>query len=185
MKITLRCLEDLPKLRSLARDESDALQRDRYRVVLLTAEGLDGQRELTREQIAAVVGRSRQFVDEWVRRYRRGGIDALRPPKRPGRAPFLSPEQKQQLCEALDAGPQEGDPRSVLFGQDIRELIHCRFGVLYSPSGVYKLLSSLGYSWLCPRPRHPQSDPAQQEAFKKKWASRSRPSATSIPSGVC
>jgi transposase len=180
MKVTLREPSDLQRLRQFIGKEVDARQRDRYRVVLLAAEGLDGK-DLKREQIAATVGRSRQFVDEWVHRYRDAGIDALRAKKQPGRSSRLTAEEKQQLKEALDAGPQEGtDPRSVFFGQDIRELIRRKFDKTYSLSGVYKLLSGLGYSWLCPRPRHPKGDPAAQEAFKKKGSRTSRPSATAI-----
>src|SRR5215210_2243957 len=55
------------------------LQRDRLRVVLLAGDGDEAGRELFREQIAARVGRSRQFVDQWAGRYRMGGIyDVLR-----------------------------------------------------------------------------------------------------------
>ena len=188
MRVTLHDPSDLPRLRELVARERNAKQRDRYRVVLLAAEGLGG-RELTREEIAAAVGRSRQFVDEWVKRYRHGcprgsdggsaagglvGVDALRARKQPGRAPFLTPQQKHELGEALDAGPQEGiDPRSTFFGEDVRALIARRFGKLYSLRGVYKLLDSMDFSWVCPRPRHPSgyaaAPPAEQEAMKKKW----------------
>jgi len=184
MRANLHDPSDLTRLRELIGRESHARQRDRYRVVLLAAEGLGG-RELKREEISDAVGRSRQFVDEWVRRYRGGGVGALRPRKQPGRTPWLSAGQKRELGEVLDAGPQEGvDPRSVFFAKDVRELIGRRFGKLYSLSGVYKLLGGMGYSWLCPRPRHPEgfaaADAAGQEALKKKWPGRSR-----RPGGGC
>jgi putative transposase len=167
MKVKLHDPSDLLRLRQWVRDEANAKQRDRIRSVLIAAEGIDGM-ELRRDQIAWAVGRSRQFVDEWVKRYRTGGLDALRPKKQTGRPSLLTVQEKEQLKEALDAGPQEGvDPRAVFFGQDVRELIRRRFNKLYSPSGVYKLLETLGYSWLCPRPHHPKGDPAAQDAFKK------------------
>jgi transposase len=178
MKVKLHDPSDRLRLRQWVREEINAKQRDRCRVVLIAAEGVGGQ-EVRREQIAAVVDRSRQFVDEWVKRYRTGGLDALRPKKQPGRPSRLTAEEKRQLKETLDAGPREGvDPRAVFFGQDMRELIHRRFGKLYSLSGVYNLLDTLGYSWLCPRPRHPKGNPAEQEAFKKKWLNRSTRSGT-------
>jgi transposase len=168
MKVLLHYPDDLIELRRLTTTQANAKQRDRYRVVLIAAEGMEG-REIKREQIAAVVGRSRQFVDEWVKRYRKGGLGALKPRKQPGRASFLTDPQKQQLKALLDGGPQEReDPRCVFFGQDIRQLIQRHFAKVYSLSGVYKLLHELGYSWLCPRPRHPKGDPQEQEAFKKK-----------------
>ena len=172
MRAHLHDPSDLSRLRELVSRTPDAKQRDRYRVVLLAAEGLGGS-ELKRTEIAEVSGRARQFVDEWVKRYRRGGLEALRPKKQPGRTPWLNAEQKQELCEALDAGPRQGvDPRSVFFAEDIRRLIERRFGKLYSLSGVYNLLEGMGYSWLCPRPRHPSgfaaAASAEQEAMKKK-----------------
>jgi transposase len=167
MKVKLHAPSDLDRLREFVRDERDAKQRDRYRVALVAAEGVDGE-EVYRERIAAVVGRSRQFVDQWARRYRTGGIDALRPKKQPGRASRLSAEEKEGLQRAIDAGPREGvDGRSVFFGEDIRGLNEREFGKVYSLSGVYKLLDRLDYGWLCPRPRNPRGDLVAQEAFKK------------------
>src|SRR5262249_27974573 len=81
---------DLLRLRELVGRERNAKQRDRYRVVLLAAEGLGG-RELKREEIAAAGGRSRQFVDGWVKRYRRDGGGGVRAGKQPRRAPFVRP----------------------------------------------------------------------------------------------
>jgi transposase len=166
MKATLKQPTDRDQLQQLLRTEPNAKQRDRYRVVMLAASGQDG-RELTREQIAQQVGRSRQFVDQWVKRYRDGGVENLRPAKQPGRRPMLNADEQEQLRQMLDAGPQPGrDPRSVFFGQDIRDLIRHRFNKLYSLSGTYALLDRLDYRWLCPRPHHPERDAAAQEAFK-------------------
>jgi transposase len=185
MKVQLRDPADLGRLRGLIRSERDAKQRDRYRVVLIASEGLHG-REATREEIATAVGRSRQFVDEWVKRYRSGGMESLRARKQPGRQPRLTAGEREQLKQALDAGPQDGvDQRCVFFGQDIRALIERRFKKSYSLSGVYKLLHGLGYSWLCPRPRHPKGDLQQQETFKKKSSRTWKPSRRPIPTNAC
>src|SRR3982751_4716669 len=93
MTAVLRQSDDLVRLRQLVREERKAIQRDRYRVVLLAAQKVKAG-EMTREQIAAAVGRSRQFVDEWVGRYRRGGIEALTPKRQPGAKRRLTAEQE-------------------------------------------------------------------------------------------
>jgi len=67
-----------------AQRQRKTLQRDRYNVILLLGGGGPQGEELRREQIAAVVGRSRQFVDQWARRYRRGGFEAITPGKARG-----------------------------------------------------------------------------------------------------
>jgi transposase len=184
MKVTLVEPSDRIELQQRVRTETNAKQRDRWRAVLLAAEGDNGV-ELLREQIAGRLGRSRQFVDEWVKRYRRGGIEALRPKKQPGHKPRLSDTQQQELMATLDAGPPEEQGKSTFTGQDIRQHIEQHFGVLYSLNGVYELLHRLGYSWLSPRPRHPQSDAAAQEAFKKTSSRRSRRCRPIIPASVC
>ena len=125
------------------------------------------QAELHREQIAATVGRSRQFVDQWVGRYRRGGVDALVPKPRPGAARRLTVEQEAQLCAMLEAGPAADDGIAAYNGPILRERIEQLFAKAYSLAGVYKLLHRLGYNDLMPRPRHPDTDPAAMEAFKK------------------
>jgi transposase len=154
--------------------------------VLIAGQGLGEQSELEREEIAAAVGRSRQFVDEWVGRYRREGIEALVPKSQPGATPKLSNDEIQQLCAMLDAGPSSQDGLAAFNGPILRELIQQRFGKLYSLSGLYALLHRLGYNDLMPRTTHPDTDPAELEVFKKKnclsvWLSSRNP----IPTNVC
>jgi transposase len=168
MKVEWKAPSDAATLAGLVAAEADAKQRDRYRVVLLAGAGLGEQAELDRERIAEVAGRSRQFVDEWVGRYRRGGIDALRPRKQPGAKPKLTAGEQGQLKAMLDAGPPPEEGLAAYNGPVLRERINERFGKLYSLPGLYALLHRLGYNDLMPRPRHPGTDPAAMEAFKKK-----------------
>jgi transposase len=168
MKTAWKDPGDAQRLRELVREATNAKQRDRYRVALIAGEGLGDQPELEREQIAQAVGRSRQFVDTWVGRYRQGGIKALIPKRQPGAAPKLTPQQQQELCVMLDAGPSPEEGLSAFNGPILRERIQERFGKLYTLDGVYKLLHRLGYNDLMPRTTHPDTDPAELEAFKKK-----------------
>ena len=78
MNIELRCVEDLDVLKQLQRQERNAKQRDRYRAVLLA---LDGK---TAPEIAANLGRSRRFVQQWTYRYRDGGLANLAEQPRSG-----------------------------------------------------------------------------------------------------
>lgn len=168
MRVDWRDPADAQRLRELVAGEANAKQRDRYRAVLLAGQGLGDRRELTREQIAASVGRSRQFVDEWVGRYRGGGVESLRPRKQPGAAPKLTPAEQAELKAMLDAGPPEADGLAAYNGPILRGRIGERFGKLYSLPGLYALLHRLGYNDLMPRTTHPGSSPAAQEEFRKK-----------------
>ena len=175
MRVDWKDPQDARELRDRIASEPNAKQRDRYRVVLIAGEGLGARPELEREEIAGAVGRSRQFVDQWVGRYRRGGLEALRPKRQPGARPKLTPKQQEALCAMLDAGPAPEEGLAAYNGPILREKIQERFGKLYSLPGLYNLLHRLGYNDLMPRPRHPDTDPAELEAFKKKSCPRGWP----------
>ena len=165
MTVVLRQAEDLVCLRQLVRDERKALQRDRYRVVLLAAQKLDGA-ERTREQIATAVGRSRRFVDEWVGRYRRGGIDNLRARKQPGNKPSLSKPQQEAFKARLLGGPGDGDGGvCTLRGRDAQRILEAEFGVPLKLSTVYEWMHRVGLSCLKPRPRHRKNAAAAMAAW--------------------
>jgi transposase len=179
MKVTWKDPGDPDRLRDLIAAETHAIQRDRFRVVLLAGEGLGDRKELDREAMAAIVDRSRQFVDEWVGRYRRQGLPGLYAKKQPGAASKLTSEQQQEFIQWLEKGPTPEEKLAAYNGPILREKIQESFGKLYSLNGVYALLHRLGYNDLMPRTTHPDTDPAVLESFKKKsspkrWP-RSRP----------
>jgi len=172
MRVDWKDPGDPDRLRELLAAERQAKQRDRFRVVLLAGEGLGQQKELSREQIAQVMGRSRQFVDAWVGRYRRQGLSGLYAKKQPGAEPKLTPEQQEELITWLERGPLEEEKLAAYNGPILKEKIQEHFGKLYSLNGVYALLHRLGYNDLMPRGHHPDTDPAVLEAFKKKSSPR-------------
>lgn len=87
MNVTDRHRGDRRRLVRLIAKESDAIQRDRLRSVLLALQG----RETL--EIVGAVGRSRAFVQRWAYTYRDGGIEAVRGRTVPGRTRRLTPEQ--------------------------------------------------------------------------------------------
>lgn len=161
MRVRERRPGDVAELMQRARAERNALQRDRYRAVLLALDGAEAV------AIAAALGRSRRSVQEWVYAYRDGGIDDLRPGKSPGRPTKLPREREAELRARLDAGPLPGDGVCTLRGRDVVRILQQEFGVTYSLDGAYDLLERLGYSCLTPRPLHEQADPQQVERFQQ------------------
>ncbi len=182
MKVTWKDAGDADRLRQLIAAEDNAKQRDRYRVVLLAGEGLGAVPECSREQIATMVGRARQFVDQWVVRYRQGGLAALLPKKQPGARSKLTAEQLQQVRQWVELGPTQEERLAAYNGPILREKIQDHFGKVYSLNGVYALLHRLGYNDLMPRTTHPDTDPVVLEEFKKKGSlKRSRRSSKRTP----
>lgn len=163
---------DAGRLRDLMAAEIQALQRDRFRVVLLAGQGMGDRQELEREEISAIVGRSRQFVDEWVGRYRRQGLAGLYAKKQPGATPKLATQEEQEVVGWLEKGPTPEEKIAAYNGPILQEKIQERFGKLYSLNGVYALLHRLGYNDLMPRSTHPDTDPEVLESFKKENSPR-------------
>jgi transposase len=162
MDVTERNRGDRRRLARLITNESDAINRDRLRSVLLALQG----RETL--EIAGTVGRSRAFVQRWAYTYREGGIKAVRGRTAPGRTRRLTPEQEARLVERVKAGATPRDGVASLRGRQIQGILDREFGKAFSLAGVYKLLKRHGFVCLDPRPRHPRQDPAAAKAFKRR-----------------
>jgi transposase len=162
------------QLQELAKQQDDVRLRVQLQAVVLA------QQKRSSPDIAKSLGHGRRTVQQWIHDYNAGGIDGLAD-KRGGNHRHLTEEQEEQLCRRLDAGAMKDDGVCSLRAAEVRSIIHQQFGKLYKPSGIYDLLHRLGYSYLCPRPRHPQSDPEAQEAFKKTLLDKSSKSKPIIP----
>ena len=121
-----------------------------------------------REAAARAAGMDRQTLRDWVHRYNAEGLPGLRDRPRPGRKPRLTPEQEAELAAAVERGPDPDRDGVVRWRRvDLKALIEARFAVRLHERSVGKLLRRLGFARLSVRPKHPLSDPAAQEAFKK------------------
>ena len=160
---------DSTGLRAAAAGSSDAKQ---VRRLLALAMVLDGH---PRSLAAQAGGMDRQTLRDWVHRYNAHGVEGLRDVRNKGRAPVLSAEQMQELEGLILAGPdlrQDGVVRWRCV--DLQSQIKTRFEVELHERTVGKLLRRLGMTRLQPRPFHPKSDMAAQEAYKKTSPAWSR-----------
>ena len=152
---------DVDELRRRVAAERLAVQRDRLRAVLLaiTGDPADGT-ELFRDQIAARVGRSRQFVDQWVGRYRRLGLAGLQRRKARGNPPALTAEQQAAFKARMLAGPTAADGGAcTLRGRDAQRILAEELRVPLKLTAVYAWMRRLNLACLAPRPRHRKADP--------------------------
>ena len=182
MDVHERTPGELIELKRRARAEKDALRRDRLRAVIRAVEGDDAP------TIAQVLGRSRRQVQGWAYAYRDGGIDAIHPPRRSGKAPRVNGDIARRLKARLDAGPTATDKVCTLRGRDVQRILREEMGVDLSLNAAYATLHRLGYSCLAPRPRHENRDPAAQEKFRREDApflSASSATLLSLWAGTC
>jgi len=150
------------ELRALAGQCGDGAQ---VRRLLAVASILDG---CSRTEAAERSGMERQTLRDWVHRYNDEGVDGLKSRRSPGRAPFLSPEQKAELKALVLRGPDPEIDHVVRWRcVDLRGQVQRRFSVEVHESTVGKWLHQFNLTPLQPRPFHPKKDDAAQEAFKK------------------
>lgn len=175
MQITAHSPEDLSELRNKVHQTKHAVQRDRYRAVLVALEGYSAP------AIMDKLGRSRHFVQRWVYAYRDGGIEALRPKRQSGRPPTLPRDQEQRFKERILAGPTDTDEVCSLRGHEALQILEQEFSVHYTLGGVYDLLHRLGLVCLKPRPRHRKNDPQAMQQWLDEAPLLSTPSNKITP----
>jgi transposase len=155
------------ELRRLAKISKDANQSRR---LLSLAAVLDG---MSREDAARLGGMDRQTLRDWVHRFNSTGPDGLKDAWWSGPEPRLSPEQKAELVQIVETGPDPAIDGVVRWRRvDLQKLIRERFGVDYHERYVSTLLKELGFSHMSARPRHPAQDGRIVEAFKKTSRAR-------------
>lgn len=155
---------DEHRIEQLILGEFHAKRRDRLRMALLALRGWEA------EDIAAALSSNRRTVQEWVYRYRDGGIEALLKNRHRGRTPWLTSEQQAAFKQRMLDGPSASDGVCTLRGRDAAAILQREFGVKYSLNGAYKILHRVGLSCLQPRPRHEKQDPAAQAKFSEQVA---------------
>ncbi|MFC7540334.1 IS630 family transposase [Siccirubricoccus deserti] len=159
--------EDVPpaELRRLAKAVRDFAVARRLLAIAAALEGL------SREAAARVAGMDLQTLRDWVIRYNRGGPAGLSDHWGDGRPCRLTEGQQATLKAIVLQGPDpEVDGVSTWRLVDLCRIVQERFGVIYSETGMGKLMRSLDLSWQTPRPRHAETDRAGQERFKRGFA---------------
>jgi transposase len=99
-------------------------------------------------EIATTLGVAPSSVYDWLKRLMVEGIAGLKPCWKGGRPAKLTPNQRTQLADLIDAGPEAAGFRSACWNSVmIQELILREFGKLYNVHYVSELLKNLGFSF--------------------------------------
>ncbi len=123
---------------------------------------------MDRASAARLAGMDRQTLRDWVHRYNAEGVAGLSNRPLPGRAPKLTEGQMASLKAIVLRGPNpavDGFERWRVV--DLCRVVEERWGVVYSETGMLRLLWSLDLSHRKTRPVHPQANQKAQETFKK------------------
>ena len=160
--VSLRADYSATQLRRLAATTKHANQSRRLLSLAAVADGMD------RTQAARIGGMDRQTLRDWVYRFNAHGPEGLRDSWSKGPEPRLSQEQRTEITQLVETGPDKAVHGVVRWRRiDLQRVILDRFGVAYHERTIGKLLKALGFSHVSPRPRHPAQDASTIEAFKK------------------
>lgn len=141
-----------------------ALEQRRLRAARLLKHGY------TEAEVARRCQVTRQSVNRWARQLAAAGKPALRA-KRLGRPPRLKAAQRTELVRLLKKGAlAEGFATEIWTLPRVAEVIRRHFGVRYTPTHVWRLLGSLGWSPQRPDRRALERDEQAIARWKqKRW----------------
>jgi len=133
----------------------------RIQALLLVSQG---NREI---DAANIIGAGRRTVQDWIHRYRLGGIHALAKGPFQGGKSRLTEDQKKELSSIIEAGPPEaGLDTGVWTTPIIVKLVKDLFGVSYHPDYMGRLLHKLGYSVQYPGKNSSKTDEKLQMTWR-------------------
>ncbi len=124
---------------------TDADTRLRYHIILLAAQGY------TAPQIAPLILRSDDMIQEMLKRFRAGGLDAVPRRYAPGRARTVTPAWETELLRVIERDPHEVGVASALWTTGLLANYLARVtGVAVDQETVRVYLHAHGY--VCKRP---------------------------------
>jgi transposase len=122
--------------------------------------------KLHAQQVANFLAVSVPSVWRWISQYNKQGPQGIEGPGSGGRRwGFVSLAEEQSILQSFRARAVKGELVNVKkMHQEICKQIGREVSIAY----VYRLLYRHGWRKIGPRPRHPQANPEEQVAFKKK-----------------
>lgn len=151
----------------------DKRHYQRYQVIMYYFQGY------TKTEIAKMVCLSRPTIDDYINKYKIGGLDELKMNHSPGAPGFLAKEQELTLIKVItNQTPDEvGFPNRKNWNlKIIRQWLITTFNSEYSISGVAQLLHRLNLSYTRPTYTLAKADPNKQEEFICKFEHIKKPS---------
>jgi putative transposase len=138
--------------------EKDARVRERILAVKIVYDGS------SLSKAAKTVGRTKRTVFNWVKRFREGGIEALRDKPRSGR-PRKAP--REFVAEKLKLNPRTLGYDVDYWTVKLLRVELSKSGVDYSLKRLYRIVKEIGYRLIKPRPKHYRAEEDKWADFKK------------------
>lgn len=155
---------DTQSLQEFEQKTKDTLSLKRIMAVRLVMQGYKGL------DVAMLLGIHRQSVSTYVHSFNQGGMDCLLAcGKAPGRLPYLSEQEEQEVRHVLTNSTPAAEgmgPESYWDTRVLQAFLEDRFSVIMTRSGIGEMLKRWGFSYTRPTYRLVKADVEKQEAFQ-------------------
>ena len=129
---------DLKQIQQEFRSTDEAKYIHRLHGVFLVLNGL------STVKAGELLNEPQRTVAEWAKRYKVGGLEALRDATRSGRPNTLTPEQESKLKDALTKPPQKVSLQGNRWtGELVSQFIRQEFGVEVSLRNSHRIFQKL------------------------------------------
>lgn len=157
LRVSTDAMDELGQAYQVARGRKDLDMTQRIQGLLLVNQGI-GERKA-----AQIVGVGRRTLQDWISRYRRGGLEALVKGPFQGRKPKLTQGQLIELDRIIEQGPESaGLDTGVWTAPLVADLVKKLFGVRYHPDHMRRILRRLRFSVQLPTRELSRADPEEQ-----------------------
>lgn len=149
----------LDEIRGYYLTSTDVVERGRWQVILLLAEGVPS------EEVARISGYCTRWVRTLARRYNADGATAMRDGRHdnPGATGLLDEPLRKELAAVVEQPPVDGGAWS---GPKVAAWMEERLGQKVHPQRGWEYLRRVDMTPQRPRPKHPEGNPAAQESFQ-------------------
>ena len=155
------------ELLSWLRDSPDRASYQRRLAIWLS-----WTKPMSAEEVARMLGVSKQAIWLWIGQYNQQGPEGLQRQGRGGRRwSLLELEEESRVLGRLLEKAQAGE---VITARQVWPEVQKAAGQEVSLAYIYKLLKRHGWRKMGPRPRHVKANREVQEAFKKNSLSSSK-----------
>ena len=126
------------------------------------------QQEKNQQKIADLIGCSQPTVHKWIIRFKRGKpLDTL---PRSGRPTKLTKQNLAKLKNKLCINLTEANDRYCSVStKQVKDLISKEIGEIYSLRHVERIMHTLGFSLITPRPQHIRHDQENVDKFRDEF----------------
>ena len=132
------------------------------------------QQSYSVKETAECLSVTKDAVHDWLRRFKQGGLEAMKDQGGRGRKKCLPITDEEAFKQAVLKAQQQKDNGNIT-GNDIKQLLEKEFGVTCGKTAVYGLLHRVGLSWMSARsPRSKQSKTVNSKRIYKSASAENR-----------